>query len=87
MSESYSHWGMFPVAAAADRYADGEIVSLLTGGPEMTVIGGKDGYSLVAWFAGEHLQQALFPVDALYSLEDDGEYDDEDTIGPCAGSC
>ncbi len=62
---------MFPAPEhgyAANSYADGEIVSLLTGGPEMTVIGGKDGYSLVAWFAGEHLQQALFPVDALYSL-------------------
>lgn len=82
MSESYSHWGMFP---AVERYEDGEAVSLLTGGPAMTVVGRAGGTAtLVAWFDDDNkLQHALFPAAALYSIE----YDDEDTIGPCAGSC
>jgi uncharacterized protein YodC (DUF2158 family) len=69
---------MFPDVAS---YDNGTQVALVSGGPAMTVIGGKDGYSLVAWFIGEQLQQALFPVEALFCLdeeEDDVLYANED---------
>lgn len=81
MSESYSHWGMFP---AADTYDLGEVVALMSGGPAMTVTAVGYGRVVASWFDGDHLCHAQFPADCIYSISDD---DDEDTIGPCAGSC
>lgn len=86
MSESYSHWGMFPAVGPEP----GDVVELVSGSLPMTVEGYCEGCGTVdvVWFSGTGddgwvLMRDRLPAAALVLLNDD----DEDTIGPCAGSC
>ena len=52
-------------------YNVGDIVTLKSGGPEMTVqVIPKDGgiYFKCQWFAGKKLEDGLFPADSLAAV-------------------
>ena len=66
-----------------DEFQPGDIVALVSGGPEMTVIGEHAHGVAAAWFdRKDRLRTMVFPAAALMSIE---PFDD--TIGECAGSC
>jgi uncharacterized protein YodC (DUF2158 family) len=53
---------------AEPKYSVGDIVTLKSGGPEMTVNSIPGGYSksyICQWFAGKKLEQGGFPENSL----------------------
>jgi uncharacterized protein YodC (DUF2158 family) len=52
-------------------FETGQIVTLKSGGPQMTVqtSSAKDGYSHCQWFAGKKLEQGRFPAESMKLVE------------------
>ncbi len=56
------------------EYAVGEVVQLVSGGPEMAVrLQSSDGDVYCQWFAGKKLEKGTFPPESLRRVEQESK--------------